>query len=260
MSNSSDRRFDDKAVVVTGSSSGIGLEVARAFAAAGGRVVVNSRSAERARLAAKEVEAVGGPQVAAVAADVRTVEGAERLVQEAVAALGGVDILVNNAGISMIAPAQDLDPAEWDRALATNLHGPFYVARAAYPSMAARGGGVVINIGSVAAHEGLPGRVAYCAAKHGLTGLTKVLALDWAPAGIRVLQVDPAYIKTAMDEGDQVAGGYDDASVERRTPLARFGTVGEVAAVTLLAASDDASYMTGSCLSVDGGWMSYGYL
>jgi NAD(P)-dependent dehydrogenase (short-subunit alcohol dehydrogenase family) len=160
----------------------------------------------------------------------------------------------------MIAPSEQLDAEDWERAIATNLSGPFLVSKAAYPSMASRGGGVIVNIGSVAAHEGLPGRAAYCAAKHGLTGLTKVLALDWAPVGIRVLQVDPAYIKTAMDVGDQIAGGYDDASIERRTPLGRFGTSSEVAAVTLLAASDDASYMTGSCLSVDGGWMSYGYL
>jgi 3-oxoacyl-[acyl-carrier protein] reductase len=260
MARNTQHRFDGKAVVVTGSSSGIGLEVASAFAAAGASVALNSRSAERAQLAAESLEAAGAGEVVPIAADVRTSAGARRLIGEAVAALGGIDILVNNAGISMIADAQDLDPAEWERAIATNLTGPFLVAQAAYPTMAGRGGGVVINIGSVAAHEGLPRRVAYCAAKHGLTGLTKVLALDWAPAGIRVLQVDPAYIKTTMDEGDQITGGYDDASIERRTPLARFGTVTEVAAVTLMAASDAASYMTGSCLAVDGGWMSYGYL
>jgi 3-oxoacyl-[acyl-carrier protein] reductase len=251
--------FSGKVAVITGSSSGIGLEVAQQFAAAGARVVTNGRTAERAQAAAQEIEAAGGTAVG-ISADLRTFDGAQQLISGAIDAFGGVDILVNNAGISMIARADELDPAEWERAIATNLSGPYFCSRAAYPAMKDRGGGVIINLGSAAAHVGLPLRVAYCAAKHGMSGLTKVLALDWAPDGIRILQIDPAYIKTPLDERDQTTGGYDDAAVERRTPLGRFGTLSEVAKMVLVAAGPDSSYMTGSSILVDGGWVAYGYL
>ena len=251
--------FSGQVAVITGSSSGIGLEVAQQFAAAGARVVTNGRTAERAQAAAQEIETAGGTAVG-IGADLRTFDGAQQLISGAVDAFGGVDILVNNAGISMIARADELDPAEWERAIATNLSGPYFCSRAAYPAMKDRGGGVIINLGSAAAHVGLPLRVAYCAAKHGMSGLTKVLALDWAPDGIRILQIDPAYIKTPLDERDQTTGGYDDAAVERRTPLGRFGTLSEVAKMVLVAAGPDSSYMTGSSILVDGGWVAYGYL
>jgi 3-oxoacyl-[acyl-carrier protein] reductase len=255
----SGQRFRDKVVVVTGSGGGIGLEVAMRFAVEGAHVVTNGRNEERAAAAAAQIRATGA-QATAVAADVRTWAGASQLLDGAVKAFGGVDILVNNAGISMIARSDELDPEEWERAIATNLSGPFFCSRAAHPSMKARGGGVIVNIGSVTAHVGFPMRAAYCSAKHGLVGLTKVLALDWVDDGIRVLQVDPAYIKTPLDVGDQETAGYDDASIEARTPMGRFGTVAEVAQTVLLAASPEASYMTGSCLVVDGGWVAYGYL
>ena len=252
-------RFADKIVVITGSSGGIGLEVARKFADEGAKVVTNGRSEQRAGAAAEEIRAAGG-EASPVSADVRTWEGAQQLIAGATKAFGGVDILINNAGISMIAPADELDPAEWERAISTNLTGPYFCSRAAYPSMKARGGGVIVNIGSVAAHVGFPMRAAYCSAKHGMSGLTKSLAIDWVDVGIRVLQVDPAFIKTPLDVGDQATAGYDDSQIDRRTPMGRFGTVAEVAQTVLLAASPDASYMTGSCLLVDGGWVAYGYL
>jgi 3-oxoacyl-[acyl-carrier protein] reductase len=252
-------RFADKVVVVTGSSGGIGLEVARNFADEGAKVVTNGRSEQRAVAAAEEIRAAGG-EASPVGADVRTWEGAQQLMAGATKAFGGVDILINNAGISMIAPADELDPAEWERAISTNLTGPYFCSRAAYPSMKARGGGVIVNIGSVAAHVGFPLRAAYCSAKHGMSGLTKSLAIDWVDVGIRVMQVDPAFIKTPLDVGDQATAGYDDSQIDRRTPMGRFGTVAEVARTVLLVASPDASYMTGSCLLVDGGWVAYGYL
>jgi 3-oxoacyl-[acyl-carrier protein] reductase len=251
--------FYGKVAVVTGSSSGIGLEVARHFGAAGARVVTNGRTAERAQAAARTIEDAGGTAIG-VDADLSSYEGAEQLVRGAIDAFGGVDILVNCAGISMIARSDVLDPGEWERAIATDLSGPYFCSRAVYPSMKERGGGVIINIGSAAAHVGLPLRVAYCAAKHGLSGLTKVLALDWAPDGIRVLQIDPAYIKTPLDDRDQETGGYDDAAVERRTPMGRFGDLSEVAKMVLVAAGPESSYMTGSSLLIDGGWVAYGYL
>jgi len=252
-------RFTGKVVVVTGSSGGIGFEIARHFAGEGAKVVTNGRTVARAAAAAAQIRAFGGEAVP-VGADVSTWTGAQQLMGDATSAYGGVDILINNAGISMIASAEELDPKEWERAITTNLSGPFFCARAAHPSMKDRGGGVIVNIGSVAGHVGFPLRAAYCAAKHGLVGLTKTLALDWVDAGIRVVQIDPAYIKTPLDVGDQATAGYDDAAISRRTPMGRFGTVSEVAAAVLLVASPDASYLTGSCVVVDGGWLAYGYL
>jgi 3-oxoacyl-[acyl-carrier protein] reductase len=160
----------------------------------------------------------------------------------------------------MIAPADTLNPDDWDRAIQTNLSGPFYCSQAAAPYMFERGGGVIVNIGSIAGHVAFPARAAYAAAKHGLEGLTKVLALDWAPRGVRVVNVDPAYIKTEMDERDQATAGYDDVAIERRTPLGRFGSVADVAKVVLFLCSPDARYVTGSSILVDGGWVAYGYL
>lgn len=259
MTHPSEGRFSGKVAVVTGSSSGIGEEIARRFAEEGAAVVTNGRTQERADTIADRIRNKAGEAVG-VEADLRTWEGAQRLIDGAIRAFGGVDFLVNNAGISMIVRSDELDPSEWERAIDTNLSGPFFCSRAAFPSMKARGGGVIVNIGSVAGHVGLPLRAAYCAAKHGLEGLTKSLAIDWADDGIRVLAVDPAYIKTPLDVSDRAAGGYDDEAVERRTPLSRFGTVAEVADAVLFACSPQASYMSGSALLIDGGWAAYGYL
>jgi len=154
------QRFSDQVVVVTGSGGGIGLEVAKHFASEGAKIVTNGRSIEHANAAAEEIRAAGGDAFA-VEADVRTWTGACQLIDGATSAFGGVDVLVNNAGISMIARADELDPEEWERAIATNLSGPYFCSRAAFPSMKARGGGVIVNIGSVTAHVGFPLRAAY---------------------------------------------------------------------------------------------------
>lgn len=259
MSTEGTSPFSGKVAVITGSAIGIGNEIAREFARAGAHVVINSRNEQRVREAARSLQGEGG-RVIGIQADVADPEGARILIEGAVSQLGGVDILINNAGISMIARADQLDPADWDRAIQTNLSGPFYCSRAAAPHMFERGGGVIVNIGSIAGHVAFPARAAYCAAKHGLEGLSKVLALDWAPKGVRVLNVDPAYIKTAMDERDQATAGYDDLAIERRTPLGRFGSVGDVAKAVLFLCSPDARYITGSSMLIDGGWVAYGYL
>jgi 3-oxoacyl-[acyl-carrier protein] reductase len=259
MSAAESSPFSGKVAVITGSAGGIGNEIAREFVRAGADVVLNSRDEQRAAEAARTLQGESG-RVIGIQADVSSPEGARKLIEGAVSQFGGVDILINNAGISMIAPADQLDPADWDRAIRTNLSGPFYCSQAAAPHMFERGGGVIVNIGSIAGHVAFPARAAYCAAKHGLVGLSKVLALDWAPKGVRVLNVDPAYIKTAMDERDQTTAGYDDVAIERRTPLGCFGSVGDVAKAVLFLCSPDARYITGSSMLVDGGWVAYGYL
>jgi 3-oxoacyl-[acyl-carrier protein] reductase len=120
------------------------------------------------------------------------------------------------------------------------------------------GRGVIVNMGSVFAATGMPRRAAYAASKHAVVGLTKALAVEWAPRGIRVVAIDPAYIRTALDDADQRAGGYTDADIERRTPMGRYAEPTEIARAVAFLASDAASFITGSEIAVDGGWLAYG--
>lgn len=250
-------RLDGQIAIVTGSSMGIGKAIARLYGQAGAQVVVNSRDQGRAQAVADELTAEG-IEALAVAADIGRAEQIERLFAVVDERLGPVDVLVNNAGASMIAPSEQLARADWQHTLDLNLTGPFLCAQQAARRMLPRGSGVIINISSILGESGLPMRAAYCATKHGLNGLTKVLAVEWARRGIRVHAINPAYIDTPMDTGDQGSGDYTPADVERRTPLGRYGTAEEVARTALFLASDASAYMTGSRVDVDGGWLAYG--
>jgi 3-oxoacyl-[acyl-carrier protein] reductase len=251
------QRLDGRVAIVTGSSAGIGRATAVALAAQGAAVVVNARSAARAAPVVAEIEAAGG-RATAVVADVSEPGGAERLVADAVAALGGVDILVNNAGHGLVAPSEELAEADWRHAIEVLLTAPFLLSQAAGRQMLAGGGGVIVNVSSICGHVALPRRAAYTAAKHGLVGLTRTLAAEWAGRGVRVLTVDPAYIATDFIKETMKSGGFDAAAVEGRTPLGRLGTPEEVARVIAFLASDAASYMTGGSVTIDGGWLAYG--
>ena len=250
-------RLEQRVAVVTGSSMGIGRAIAIAFAREGARVVVNSRSQERADAVARELQAAGGEAVAK-AGDIARPEDAQALAEAAVQAFGGLDIWVNNAGINAIGPSLDLAFADYLKVLEVNLAGAFVGSQAAARVMLPRGRGVVLQIGSIFGEVGMPQRAAYCSAKHGLIGLTKVLSNEWAGQGVRVVCLDPAYIRTNLDVQDQSQGDYSDRDIERRTPMGRYGTVEEVAKAAVFLASDDASYISGSHLTVDGGWMAYG--
>ena len=250
-------RLDGQIAVVTGSSMGIGKAIARVFGQAGARVVVNSRDAGRAGAAADELSALGIP-VLPVAADVSQEGDVARLFATVDAQWGPVDVLVNNAGTNAIAPSEQLPLSDWQRTLDLNLTGAFLCAQAAAQRMIPRKRGVVINISSILGETALAQRAAYVSSKHGLNGLTKVLAVEWARHGIRVHAINPAYIATALDVTDQATGGYTPADIERRTPLGRYGTADEVAHAALFLASDASAYVTGSHLDVDGGWLAYG--
>ena len=151
-------------------------------------------------------------------ADVSDPEQVTALFDAAVAEHGRLDILVNNAGVGAVAPSEELPLDVWSRTLAVNLTGTFLCAQAAARHMLPAGRGVIVNIGSVFAATGMPMRAAYAASKHGVVGLTKVLATEWASRGLRVVAVDPAYVRTALDDADQRAGGYTEADIARRTP------------------------------------------
>jgi len=250
-------KLRERVAVITGSSMGIGEAMAWTFAREGARIVVNSRAQERADRTAQALRAEGHDAVA-VAGDVREASTAERLVDAALGRWARLDIYVNNAGTSMIGPSENLPEEGWRATIDTNLTGAFFGAQAAARAMLPRRSGVILNISSILGEVGLPKRAAYCASKHGLIGLTKVLGTEWARHGIRVMSIDPAYIMTPMEERDLSTNDYTSADIERRTPAGRYGTAEEVAKVALFLASDDAAYLTGSCVTVDGGWVAYG--
>jgi len=246
-----------RVAIVTGSSTGIGEAIAGALLREGARVVVNSRDERRAQEAARRLGQAGG-ETLAVAADVSQQTGVDRLVGAAVTRWGRLDIMVNNAGTSMIAPSVDLAEADWRRTIDLNLTGAFLGSQAAARVMLPRRSGSIINIGSILGQLGLPKRAAYCASKHGLIGLTKVLGTEWGRQGVRVNCINPGYIKTAMDVHDQAVGDYTDQDITRRAPAGKFGSVEEVAGPAVWLASDDAAYVTGTAIDVDGGWVAYG--
>ena len=160
--------------------------------------------------------------------------------------------------VGAVAPSEELSLEVWSQTLAVNLTGTFLCAQAAARHMLPAGRGVIVNVGSVFAATGMPMRAAYAASKHGVVGLTKVLGTEWATRGIRVVAVDPAYVRTALDDADQRAGGYTAEDIERRTPMGRYAEPAEIARVVAFLASDDASFITGSEVAVDGGWLAYG--
>ncbi len=181
------------------------------------------------------------------------------MVEMVMGEFGRVDVLVNNAGISTIVPAEETTLADWERTLAVNLTGAFLTSREFGREMLRLGEGSIVNISSVAGLLGIGDRAAYNASKHGLIGLTRTLAAEWGGRGVRVNAVCPGWVKTEMDDEDQAGGGYTDADIEGRVPMARFATPEDIAqAVAFLADPDLSGFVNGHTLSVDGGWYGDG--
>jgi NAD(P)-dependent dehydrogenase (short-subunit alcohol dehydrogenase family) len=253
-------KLEGKTCVVTGASKGLGRAFALKLAAEGGDIVVNYNTGEaRAAETVAEVEKLNR-RALLVKADVSRKADVEMLTQKVIDAYGKVDVLVNNAGIFMVRPSFDLTEDEWDKTIDTNLKGVFLCSQIIGKKMAERRTGAIINISSVVAFSSFPDRAAYCAAKAGVVSLTKTLAVEWSQYNVRVNCIAPAYLETERLKNEVRAGKRDMTPVVSRTPMRRLGKPEEAANVVAFLASDEASFVTGETVLVDGGWMAYGYV
>ncbi|PIS17438.1 MAG: hypothetical protein COT59_00660 [Candidatus Nealsonbacteria bacterium CG09_land_8_20_14_0_10_42_14] len=246
-----------KVAIITGARRGMGRSHALKLAEAGARVVVADISLADCEKVVKEIEKKKG-EAMAVACDVTKKAEVDKMVQTAVEKWGKVDILVNNAGICQFKPFLELTEEEWDRTLDINLKGYFLCVQAAAREMAKQKSGVIVNIASVAMGQqgiGFPNIVHYCASKGGIVGMTEALAVELAPYNIRVNAVSPGMIETPMI--DQIKQDPKTmAAMLNKVPMHRVGKPEEVSNLVLFLASDDSSYMTGSTVVVDGGWLA----
>jgi len=252
-------RLARKVSFITGGGTGIGRACAMLFAAEGAQVVVTGRRNEPLRAVVHEIERSGGHALA-IACDVTDRESAESALSGAVEYFGRINVVVNNAGTVAVADAEHTSDEDWHRILEVNLTGTFFVSRAALPILRKEGGGSIVNVGSVLGLVARKQRAAYCAAKAGVTGLTKAMALDHAHEKIRVNCICPTIVETEL--GMQSIAVLPDPEAERRKrsaeiPLGRMGTPNDVAQLAVYLASDESSWVTGTAFPLDGGLTAY---
>jgi 3-hydroxybutyrate dehydrogenase len=255
----------DHTAVITGATSGIGLGLAEAFAAAGCRIAINGIATAQeadalvARLQRQRTEVLYHP------ADLADPKQCVALMEAAEKRFGAVDILINNAGVQYVAPVEEFPPDRWDAILAINLSAAFHTIRAVLPAMQRRGWGRIINMASVHGHVASIHKAAYVAAKHGLVGLTKVVALENAAQGITCNAICPGFVLTPMveqqidDRARQSGTTKEEATDEllrEKQPTGKFTRVEDIAALAIFLCSSAASNITGASLPIDGGWMA----
>lgn len=245
-------KLEGKSAIVTGAAAGIGRGIAGCFAQHGARVALADRDFDAARRAEEEIRSAGGDAYA-VPVDVSNRAAVREMVDKVVQRFESIDILVNNAGIRFVKPFLDCSEEEWRKTLDVNLTGLFLCSQAAVPYMLRRGKGKIINVASVAGQFGRPHRIAYCASKGGAIAFTKALAVDLKGKNICVNALAPALIDTPLN-----AGYANDAALASRWQeeilVRRWGQPSDVAAAALYLASDDSDFVTGTVLTIDGGW------
>ena len=248
-------RLDGKVSVVTGCSSGIGPTLASGLAEAGSDLVICARREKQLKANAREIARKTGKKVIPVVADVSLEEDTKRLMSESVDEFGRLDVLVNNAGVSFLRPAEDMTGKEWLSVNKVNLDGVFYCSRDAAQVIKKRGGGSIINIASSYGFSAdiLFPIVAYHASKAAVINMTRALAVEWAKFGIRVNGIAPGWVRTEMTEitlSDKKKRDY----IIQHTPMGRVGEADELNGALLLLASDAGRFISGTTISVDGGW------
>jgi 3-hydroxybutyrate dehydrogenase len=255
-----------KVALVTGSTSGIGLGIARALAAEGADIMMNGfGDAAQIKALQNEIATERGVKVRYHGADVGTPADCAAMVAAAQAELGGLDILVNNAGVQFVADIADFPAEQWDRIIAINLSAAFHAAKAAIPGMKAKGWGRIINIASAHGLVASGQKAAYVASKHGVIGLTKVAAIELANAGITCNAICPGWVLTPLVQQQlEARATRENISVEEakrqflaeKQPMAKFTTPETIGATAVFLCSDAAATITGAAMSVDGGWVA----
>jgi 3-hydroxybutyrate dehydrogenase len=255
-----------KTALVTGSSSGIGLGIAEAFATSGANVIMNGiESPEQVKDQVAEVSMLGDGQVVYSPANMMKPDDIRNMATMADETFGGIDILVNNAGIQFVSPIDEFPEEKWDAIMAINLSSAYHTIKAALPGMKAKGWGRIINIASAHGLVASPFKSAYVAAKHGILGLTKTVALEVAEEGITVNAICPGYVWTPLVESQipdtAKARGMTEEQVKQEVllkaqPTKQFVTVEQLGGLARFLCTDDAASITGTSLPVDGGWVA----
>ncbi len=241
--------------LVIGGSSGIGNAIAHGFQANGARVAIAARTPGKLQAATERLQQ-GDPSARGYAVDVNDMAALDRLVETVLTDLGPLDTLVVCQGTTIIKPAEEFTPEEYDTVMDTNMRSVFFTCTRFGKPMLARGQGSIITIASLAAHRGWPRSSVYAASKHGVAGLTRSLAAEWAGRGVRVNAISPGFFLTELNR-DKMSPERKESAL-RRTPMGRFGELDELVGAAIYLASPAAGFVTGATLNVDGGYLAAG--
>ena len=250
--------FTGKVGVVTGASRGLGKPIAVELAEAGARLACVATRAENAAETVAEIKRRGG-EASAFGCHVERADEVTRLFAEVEKQLGPVDILVNNAGITRPQLTLEMTEENWDQHMDINVKSIFLCSQAAARHMTQHGGGCIINIGSILGRNAFPATLGYCTSKAAVDHMTRVMAIEWARYGIRVNCIAPGYIESDMIDGLEADGKLTALDLIKRTPQRRLGSETDIAKAVRFVASEDAGFMTGEVMVIDGGWTAFGY-